>query len=214
MRDAEREDELAVALAADLDGTFERLVLTYQARLYGFALRQTGGNPQDAEEIAQDAFVLAYRALQTYPPERVEALAVRPWLYQITLNVARNRRRGRRLRLVSLDAEEDSTTDGRPEPAATEDDQPDRIAERTEGAAELTALVTALPHRYRAAVILRHVEGLSYGEAALALGQPIGTVKANVHRGVRLLRQSLANSEDDGRAVAAVPGTQEKDEGK
>jgi RNA polymerase sigma-70 factor (ECF subfamily) len=209
-----REDDFAVALAADLDGTFERMVRAYQARLYGFALRQTCGNAQDAEEIAQDAFVRAYRALRTYPPERVRALAVRPWLYQITLNVARNRRRGRRLRLVPLDAGEDgATSDGHQAPAAREEEQPDLIAERTEGAAELATLVTALPDRYRAAVVLRHIEGLSYGEAAHVLGQPIGTVKANVHRGVRLLRASLIESKADGRTVAAVGSTHENDEG-
>jgi RNA polymerase sigma-70 factor (ECF subfamily) len=93
-------------------------------------------------------------------------------------------------------------------------DQPEEIAERKEGEAEIAALVTALPPRYRAAVILRHVEGLSYREAALVLGQPVGTVKANVHRGVRLLRSSLSRSGVDGRTVTAtaVRRTREKDE--
>jgi RNA polymerase sigma-70 factor (ECF subfamily) len=52
----------------------------------------------------------------------------------------------------------------------------------------LAARVAALPARYRAAVVLRHVQELSYEEAADALGQPVGTVKANVHRGLKLLR--------------------------
>src|SRR5262252_8133347 len=86
---------LEAALAADLDGPFERLVPEYQDRLFGFALRLTRSR-EDAEEIAQDAFVRAYRAMKSYPAERVRSLALRAWLYRITLNVARNHRRRRR----------------------------------------------------------------------------------------------------------------------
>src|SRR5260370_3188779 len=86
------EQSLSAHLAADLDGHFEHLVRTYQDRLYGFALRLTGSR-QDAEESTQDAFVRAYRALQGYAEDRRRALRLRPWLYQITLNVGRNRAR-------------------------------------------------------------------------------------------------------------------------
>jgi RNA polymerase sigma-70 factor (ECF subfamily) len=180
-------DTLPAALAADLDGSFERLVLEYQARLYAFAFRLTG-SPQDAEEITQDAFMRAYRALQGYPADRVRALAPRAWLYQILVNVARNRRRGRRLHLVPLDGTGDRAG---PEPADDERARPEAALEQGERRDELARLVAALPGRYRAAVILRHIEGLGYGEAAAVLGQPIGTVKANVHRGTRLLRAAL-----------------------
>ena len=190
--DGLREGDLAARLAADLDGSFAGLVVVYQDRLYRFALRLTG-SPRDAEEIAQDAFVRAYRALSGYPPERVRALTLKPWLYQIALNVCRNRTRGKRLRLVPLDAPgDDATRDGRAEPEDDERARPETLVERAERSDELGALVAALPRRYRAAVVLRHVEGLSYGEVAAALGQPVGTVKANVHRGIRLLRAALA----------------------
>lgn len=190
-----REEALPAELAADLAGSFERLVLIYQGRLYGFALRLSG-SPRDAEEIAQDTFVRAYRALEHYPPERVRVLALRPWLYQIALNVARNRVRGRRPRLVSLEATDGRDGNGaRPgvHPALVDDERarPETLVERAEGGAELGRLVAALPGRYRAAVILRHVEGLSYAELATVLGQPVGTAKANVHRGVRTLREAL-----------------------
>jgi RNA polymerase sigma-70 factor, ECF subfamily len=79
-----RDQDMSAALAADLDGSFEQVVVAYQHRLYAFALRLTG-NPQDAEEITQDAFVRAYRALATYPASRLRSLALRPWLHQITL---------------------------------------------------------------------------------------------------------------------------------
>lgn len=171
-------------LADGLDAAFESMVLAYQRRLYAFALRLVGQR-QDAEEIVQDAFVRAYRALTGYPAERIRALALRAWLFQITLNVARNRRRGSRPAVASLngDAERDAL-----DLPGDEGDWPAAHSERAEIRRELAALLLALPARYRAVVILRHVEGLGYAEIAQVTGQPVGTVKANVHRGVRLLR--------------------------
>jgi RNA polymerase sigma-70 factor (ECF subfamily) len=203
---------LPAALAADLDGTFERVVLAYQGRIYGFALRLTG-NPQDAEEVAQDAFVRAYRALQRFQTDRIAALALRPWLYQIALNVVRNRVRGKRHRTVPLlvgDEAERENRDGVPEPPDNTAEGPAEFAERAGLGAMLARLVGQLPDRYRAAVILRHVEGLSYPETAAVLGQPVGTVKANVHRGTKLLRASwlarLHEEDKDERERIAVAG--------
>ena len=59
------------------------------------------------------------------------------------------------------------------------------------GGAALAAIVAALPERYRSAVVLRHVQGLSYAEAADVLEQPLGTTKSDVHRGLRLLREAF-----------------------
>src|SRR5581483_1775173 len=84
-------------------GSFERIVDDYQRRLYGFALRMTG-NREDAEEIVQDAFVRAYRAIGKMSPEQRAELRLQPWLYTITLNVTRNRLRSRRPTNVALDA--------------------------------------------------------------------------------------------------------------
>lgn len=181
------EDDLPAALAANLDATFERLVLVYQDRLYAFALRLTC-NRQDAEEAAQDAFVRAYHALQGYDAGQIRTLLLRPWLYQIALNVVRNRVRRKQLPLVSLNPSDQDTAIDPPDDGG---EQPEAKWERTEQQGELAALVSALPERYRAAVILRHVEGLGYREVATVLDQPVGTVKANVHRGVHLLREEI-----------------------
>src|SRR5439155_2402681 len=115
------EQSLSASLAADLDGHFEQLVRTYQDRLFGFALRLTGSR-QDAEESIQDAFVRAYRALQGYAEDRRRALRLRPWLYQITLNVVRNRVRRPTLVAVSVDG---PLSNGL---AAHPDEQPERVA--------------------------------------------------------------------------------------
>lgn len=182
---------MASKLAVDLDGAFEGLVLAYQGRLYGFAFNLCHDR-RDAEEIAQDAFVRAYRALLTYSPERRRALALRPWLYQIVLNVARNRRRRRQAPMVSLESEDAGASARSPWGArlleVDPSSNPDAVTERAETATTLAAHVASLPARYRAAVVLRHVEGFSYAEVADVLGQPVGTVKSNVHRGTRELR--------------------------
>src|ERR1700716_4130539 len=113
------EHSLSAGLAVDLDGHFEQLVRTYQDRLYGFALRLTGSRP-DAEESTQDAFVRAYRALERYPADRRRELRLRPWLYQITLNVVRNRVRRPTLVTVPVDGPVGNGL------AAHQDDQPER----------------------------------------------------------------------------------------
>jgi len=192
------EASLEADLARDLDGSFERLVLMYQDRLYAFAMRFCG-NREDAEEVAQDAFVRAYRALKTYPAERVRALALRAWLYQIALNVARNRYRRKRPRTLSLetgsrsaDAEE---RDGVAfDPPGKSEDRPDRRFERRRERADLATLVAALPPRFREALILRYVEDLPIAEVAAILKQPLGTAKSNVHRAINALRDSLSLS--------------------
>ena len=84
------DNQLVSALARDLDSAFETVVLAHQDRLYSIALRMLGDR-RDAEEAAQDALVRAYRALGSYPPERILELRLRPWLATIVLNLCRSR---------------------------------------------------------------------------------------------------------------------------
>ncbi|MHB8727387.1 MAG: RNA polymerase sigma factor, partial [Casimicrobiaceae bacterium] len=135
-------------------------------------------------------------ALQGYAPERIRALAPRPWLYQITLNVFRNRLRRHHLPEASLFLDDSNDHTFADEPRADERDGPEFVVLDGERRSELTALLARLPERHRVAVILRHVEGLSYGELAVILDQPVGTIKANVHRGVAALRNALTQSQD------------------
>jgi RNA polymerase sigma-70 factor, ECF subfamily len=185
---ARPEQELLESIAERRPEAFDVLISREQDRLYSLAWRVTG-NRQDAEEVAQDAFIRAHRALfREYEPSRIRELALRPWLTTIVLNLARNRLRSRRP-TRSLDAVSPDgrpllePVDGRPGPLAT--------AEQHELGAVLERAVLDLPWRQRAAVVLRLVEGLSYQETAVALGRPLGTVKSDVHRGLRLLRQRL-----------------------
>jgi len=187
------EQALPASLALDLDGCFEQLVSHYQDRLYSFAYRLTR-NREDAEEVAQDAFVRAYRALKTYPSERIRSLSMRAWLYQITLNVTRNRLRGKKLRLVSMSAPNRNEAAAAFDAPDNPERQPDSVLEKKERRANLAELVATLPERYRSTLILRYVEGLSLEEVAAILKQPLGTVKSNAHRAVVALRELISQS--------------------
>ena len=186
---------LSGQLACDLDGHFEQLVRTYQDRLYSFTLRLTRSR-EEAEECTQDAFLRAYRALSRYPNERRRELRLRPWLYQIALNVVRNRVRRVALNTVSV---EGPVANGI---ASEARDSPEDSALRAEGWRRLKAELGRLPERYKTAVVLRHVQGLSYAEAATVLDQPVGTTNSDVHRGLRLLRDALAISREEEYAFA------------
>ena len=177
-------EHLTTRLARDLDGAFEELVRDHQDTVYGVALRLVG-NAHDAEDVAQDAFVRAYRALSGWPPARIHELRVRPWLARITLNLVRNRARDRRP-TEPLDHDPPARAEGGP--AAT--------LERKDATATWARLLASLPARYRAPIVLRCVEGLSYAEVGEALGRPVGTVKAQVHRGLHLLRETLDSMEE------------------
>jgi RNA polymerase sigma-70 factor, ECF subfamily len=185
--DADR--AILAALVADLDTAFPALVEAHQDRLYTIALRMLG-DAHDAEEAAQDAFVRAYRALAGYDATRIGELRLRGWLATIVLNLCRNRlarRPGRRVEGRSLDRDDV----GRTELPAPPHDAPEAVAIRRDERAAWGARLLRLPPTYRAAVVLRHVDGLSYPEAAVALGRPEGTVKAQVHRGIAMLRTML-----------------------
>jgi RNA polymerase sigma-70 factor (ECF subfamily) len=188
-----QDDVLRDRLAKDLDAAFEDLVRAYQDRLFSFALRLTARR-EDAEEIAQDAFVRAYRALATYPSERIRGMALRAWLYQITLNVTRNRFRGKKLKLVSLDQPLSARGETAWEAADAEEARPDARYESSRRRVDMASLVAGLPERYRAPILLRYVEGLKLEEVARVLRQPVGTTKSNVHRGVNALREALVAS--------------------
>src|SRR5579864_5238126 len=167
------------------DRVFERLVLDHQDLIFARSLALTG-NRHDAEDVAQDTFIRAYKALGTYSPDRIRDLKQKAWLHRIAVNVVRNRVRGVRPRMVELNGSEPDLATG-----------PEEDVLRKVEIDELAARVACLPTRYREAVVLRHVQDLSYAEVAETLGQPVGTVKANVHRGLKILRGENHGDRDD-----------------
>jgi RNA polymerase sigma-70 factor (ECF subfamily) len=192
---------LAAHLARDLDTAFPVLVASHADRLYSIALRLLGDS-RDAEEVAQDALVRGYRAMAGYDPARIAELKLRPWLASITVNLARNRRRNVADRQPPRQLEPllDSGFDPPdPDPAGG----PAARALARASLDELAELLLELSPAVRAAVVLRHVDGLSVAETAAALGRPEGTIKAQVSRGLERLRQRLLAAPP---APAALPG--------
>ncbi|MCI0582055.1 MAG: sigma-70 family RNA polymerase sigma factor [Chloroflexi bacterium] len=196
---------LAARLATDLDGSFRVLVTIHQDRLYTIALRLLGDH-RDAEEVAQDAFVRAYRAMAGYDADRIRELRLRPWLASIAVNLSRNRRRRLDERTPPLQLEPIVEAGVEP-PSHDERASPHERAARRETIRALAAALAALPPGPRAAVVLRHVDGLSVAETAAALDRPEGTVKAQVSRGLAQLRLQLARDPALGRPLdAGRPG--------
>lgn len=184
---------LACALADDLAGAFEELVHAWSSRLFAFSLRMTG-HERDAEELTEETLVRAWRALSDYSPERRRALRLRPWLFQIAANLARNRARdARRTPTFSLDDDAGETATSLAERLVDGDPlgTPEEALTAAQRQASLAALLLTLPEAQRVAVILRHIEGMCYAQIAETTGEPIGTVKSHVNRGVARLRRAM-----------------------
>lgn len=167
-------------LARNLDGAFEEFVRAYQDRIFAFAVSLTRSH-HDAQEVAQDTFVRAYRALKSYDARRIGELSLRAWLFQIALNVVRNRMRRKMLVQQPIDAAHQLAAD----------DSPASDAEAAESAQTIRAAVASLPPQYRAAIVLRHFEGLSYEEISTITAQPPATIRSHVHRGLALLKGTM-----------------------
>jgi len=176
---------LAHALADDLDRAFEQVVRTYQDRIVSAAGRALGDLPR-AEELAQDVFVRAYRALQTYDRPRIRQLRLRSWLFAIAMNLIRNAVRNKRRPTVGLERA-DGTPLGLADPAPS----PAALVERGDDWERVGLAIRNLSPKLHDAFVLRYVEELSYDEIATALSQPLGTVKANAHRGLASVRAFL-----------------------
>jgi RNA polymerase sigma-70 factor (ECF subfamily) len=118
---------------------------------------------------------------------RIRELRLRPWLTAIVVNLARNKRRriADRRPAQALPSADDQPG---PEPMTSPADAPESIHGRRAARDRWVDLLATVPERYRLPLVLRHVDDLSYTEIAQALGRPEGTLKAQVHRGLAILR--------------------------
>lgn len=180
---------LNARLARDLDDAFPTLVEEFADGLYSGVRRLAPGRA-DAEDLVQETFLRAYRALGSYGPERIRSLKLSPWLWTIALNLCRSaaRRRTRRVTEVALEAASGTAT-------SPDDTAADAVTASMEAVwrRRLDALSTA----QRTAVVLRHVVDLPYADIAEVTGRPIGTTKADVHRGIEQLRRLMADEHTD-----------------
>jgi RNA polymerase sigma-70 factor (ECF subfamily) len=168
-------DPLAARLAEGDPLAPKALAERHYVELYRYALSVLR-EERAAEDAVQDAFERAFAALGRYPEERLRAMRLRPWMYRITLNVARNRLRERREEPV-----EEISSAG----VALSD-------EGRESVMDVLAALGRLPERQRVAVTMRYFQDLPYADISGATGWPEGTAKTLVRRGVARLRKIMA----------------------
>ena len=160
---------------------YELLVIKYQRRIERLIARMVR-DPDLVQDIAQETFLRAYRALHQF---RGEAQFY-TWLYRIAVNTAKKALVDMRRDPVVLESalhisdDEDETFRPRHEP--TTDETPETVLAAQEIAAAVNAAMEALPEDLRQAVTLREIEGLSYEEIAAAMNCPIGTVRSRIFR--------------------------------
>lgn len=167
-------EDLLRAMAVDLDGAFPTMVDLMGRELF-WGLRRICGDHQEAEDLTQETFIRAFRALGSYDGERIRSMELRPWLWTIAMNLGRNHLRDRARRPTFVDSDVDRGADD-PEPV-------DGVA--------WDRRLSSLTESQRAAVVLRHVVGMGIVEIAEVTGRPEGTVKADVHRGLARLRRVM-----------------------
>ncbi len=162
------------ALQGDIDAWGE-IVRRYKSAVYGVALGILG-NPADAEDIVQDAFIRAYENLHRYDLKRKFST----WLFTITANLCKNKLRRERFfaPLKGL-----SQIRGGEDPAET--------VAREERCSRVQEALQELDEKYRTPLVLRYYSDLEYKEIAEALGIPEGTVKTRIHRGKQALKHWL-----------------------
>jgi RNA polymerase sigma-70 factor, ECF subfamily len=188
-----RDGQLVESLRLRDADAAERLVTTYQSRVYCLAMGITG-NAEDAEEVVQDAFWKAIRKIDTFRGES----AFGSWLYRIVANAAfqkARRRPGQRLELPLDEVLPAFGAHGRHATAVVDwSAAVDDPCRRTEIRLAVSSALEELPTQYRAPLVLRDVEGWSCAEIGEALSLNVGAVKTRVHRARLFIRNRLADS--------------------
>jgi RNA polymerase sigma-70 factor (ECF subfamily) len=159
-------------------GAFDALVLKYQHKVTKLVMRYVR-NPAEAEDIAQEAFIKAYRALPQFRGDS----AFYTWLYRIAINTAKNAVVSRDRSPVDYDldtqnSDESYELQGRMKNAET----PEGLVLTDEIRTIVNEAMDALPEDLRTAIVLRELEGLSYEEIAASMDCPVGTVRSRIFR--------------------------------
>ncbi|TXH69705.1 MAG: RNA polymerase sigma factor RpoE [Thiothrix sp.] len=169
--------ELVQRVQAGDKKSFDVLVLKYQHKVINLVMRYMH-DPDTAQDVAQEAFIKAYRGLKNFRGES----AFYTWLYRIAINTAKNHlvSQGRRAPTNDIDADEAEQFEG--ESALKEYGTPENEMLRDEIQSIVSNAIDALPDDLRTAIVLRELEGMSYEEIAEAMDCPIGTVRSRIFR--------------------------------
>ena len=168
---------------------FSRLIDSYKNMVYNLAYRMSN-NSQEAEDISQEAFLRAYQSLSRFNP----SYKFSTWIYQITLNIIRDRFKKKELNYVSLDAPVETDDSEFYSQPADLTNNPEEIVTQKENIQAIQKAIYSLPLKYREIVVLRHLQDLSYIEIANILKLPTGTVKVRLYRAREQLRKILENN--------------------
>ena len=163
---------------------FGELVIRYQDRLFN-ALCGILGSPDDARDVAQDAFVQAFQKLKTFRGQS----AFYSWLFRIALNAAASQKRRKRRRSTAAGISSDPSVHDPPDPRP--DAAPSHAMETTERQAAVQSALAQLAAEFRVPLVMKEIDNLKYHEIAAILGCPVGTVRSRIHRARGELRQRL-----------------------
>jgi RNA polymerase sigma-70 factor (ECF subfamily) len=165
---------------------FDLLVLKYQHKILALVVRFVH-DPHEAQDVAQEAFIKAYRALANFRGDS----AFYTWLYRIAINTAKNHlvSRGRRPPGSDVSSEDAEFYDG--DHALKDIESPERLALRDEIEETVHRAIGQLPEDLRTALTLREFEGLSYEDIAAAMACPVGTVRSRIFRAREAIDKAL-----------------------
>ena len=166
---------------------FEVLVEKYKRKAFRLAF-QVLRDQEEALDVAQEAFVKAFRALPKFKGDS----AFYTWLFRITMNLALDRKRQRATRVRAMGAE-DVPPEEWERTAVSTDPGPEAEASGTEQRARIARALDSLSQPHRSIIILSDIEGLAYREIADVLGIPIGTVMSRLHHARKRLREALGS---------------------
>jgi len=159
-------------------GAFDALVLKYQHKLVKLVMRYVR-NPAEAEDIAQEAFIKAYRALPQFRGDS----AFYTWLYRIAINTAKNAVVSRDRSPIEYNVDRENSDESYDMQGRMKDpDTPEGLVLTDEIRSTGNAAIESLPEDLRTAIVLRELEGLSYEEIAAAMDCPVGTVRSRIFR--------------------------------
>ena len=165
---------------------FNLLVKKYQQKVVNLVARYVN-NPGDVPDVAQEAFIKAYRALPTFRGES----AFYTWLYRIAVNTAKNYLTSQGRRPPSSDVEADEAESYGGGEALQEVSTPENLALTDEIKRTVFSAIEALPEDLRTSITLRELEGLSYEEIAEIMDCPVGTVRSRIFRAREAIDKKL-----------------------
>lgn len=187
MSDSNRDNLLIEQCLKGQQSSFSELIDKYKNLVFDLAYRMTY-NLQDAEDISQEVFIRVYKSLYNFNPN----YKFSTWLYQMTLNICRDRFRKGKIPSVSLDAPLNKD-DQKDFSSIIPDNQnnPEDIIMGVEQTNFINALIASLSPKYREIIILRHLRDLSYEEMSKILNISLGSVKSRIFRARELLKNKL-----------------------